>query len=240
MTFLSNPPRVVRLGELQSLNARVIALLAGRGGGKTRAEAELMTAPGLAFCAIDPAGELGRLLASSPDVDVLEVPRNWKMRPTFIPNLIGRLRAGGKVCLVASKMYREVPELVEAVVEAIWLQEVRNCVLVLEEVQRYAGQNRAGNSDAVRAAVEMGRNWACGVILATQRPASVDKEVLERADTLLLGRIQGARDADAVDDLLRMNVPNAAERASIIRAMLNLAPGTFIMRTPEHPPTVNQ
>lgn len=246
-TILSSAQEIT-LGLLPGLNARAIALTAARGAGKTRALREFMKAEGAVF-AIDPAGELGRLCEDDPNVEVVEVPSDFRnaalevkpgVQKPFLDWLVARMRAGRKVVCVVTEDRAQAPQFADAAVEALRRAHVRNLLLIGEEAQRFVGQSRGEQSDNFVMAVELGRNWGWGVIVASQRPASIDKEVLARCDTLLLGRVQHPRDVAACREMLELNIQDPATLEATLRAFLDLPAGHFILREPAHLPTVNQ
>lgn len=241
---MSDVVRDIELGRLPGLNARCIAFLGGRGSGKTTSLAEFARSPArLAVVAIDPAGELSRILASDPSFDVVEIPGGaWRAGIGGVAAwMSGRIREGGRVCFDLSDLYAaEAVEAVEAIVRGARTARGSDLLWLFEEAQRYISQKGDKTSEAVLQVAELGRNWRWGCIYASQRPASVDKEALERCDTLFLGRIQGSRDKAAVDDLLAMNIEDKQERAAILRRQFDLETGCFLMREPKHLPTVNR
>lgn len=234
------------VGGMKNLNARAIGFLAGPGAGKTTAlEQFFYGAHGLGVLGVDPGGELARRLEEVEGVTVVRLPVDYASRMvpgtklTILAWIVAEVKRGGKVCVDTSELWGSTTEAVEDIVGALWQSGARNLLLILEECQEYLGQS-ASCSQAVLRAFAIGRNKAWGRILATQRPADVDKRALERCDTLFLGRIQGYRDAAAVDGLLRVNLAGQAERQAIIHQMANLETGQFLLREPAHPPGVNK
>lgn len=241
----SGQPAPLSLEDLPGMNARAFGLLAGPGGGKTTALAALVFARGVrSVVAVDPAGELSRLVEDDARCVVVTVPADWREARVgdalVIPWVVGQARGGARVVVDLSGAYRSAPEFVDALAEALIQARPPDLLLIVEECQRFLGQSREGLSPALLAAWEMGRNWRWGRVLATQRPASVSKEALARCDTLLLGRMQQSHDVAAVRDLLSLNIPDAKEREEVLRAMFHFSPGEFILREPETPPGVNE
>lgn len=245
MTVLQGEPRALDVWALDGLNARAIGLLAGPGGGKTRAEAEFFHADGVGVVAFDPAGELARLVGDThPEAFVIQVPPGWQTakigKEPLLAWLARTMKAKGKVVFDLQSLYAGASEFIDPCLTMLHREGVRDLVCIFEECQLYLGEGRAGFSWEACRAVEIGRNWRWGRIIATQRPADVTKRVLERCDTLLLGRIQGYRDAEAVDSLLRLNIESKSERDAVLRGMRDLAAGNFVLRAPANPPGVNK
>lgn len=244
--ILTGTPRELNLSELPGLDARAVAFLAGPGGGKTTGLREFFNVRGMGVLGIDPAGELARRLEADPHVDVLHVPKNHegaRIGPARTPLadwVVGRLRDGGRVCVDLSRCYKDVAGITEGIVSAAWDGRVRRVLYVFEEAQRYMGQGTGKESDACYAVYEMGRNLECGRIAATQRPAELNKRVLARCDTWFLGRVSHPRDVDAYDEALELSIPARAERQAVLREMMNLQAGHFLLRTLGHLPTVNR
>lgn len=236
--MIGEKPRPFYLRDLEGLHARAFGVLAGPGGGKTRTIAELHGVDGAMFT-IDPVGELARQVDRlfPDDVQVWHVPPDYTSAE--LDWLADQLKGGRKVCAVVARPYTMAPGFADAAIAALVEAKVRELVLVVDEIQRVTPQSQAHFSYETLAAWEMGRNWSWGRFGTSQRPADVDKRVLERCDTLLLGRIQGARDAAAVDKLLELNVPDSDERDAIVRSLLHLEPGQFVLRSPAHPPKEN-
>ena len=242
--IVTGEPEPLVLHQMKSLNARTMAFLCGPGGGKTRALREFFETD-YAVLALDPAGELARLAEDDPRVQIVYVTRDWKDRPGLPAWIVAQLRKRAKVCVaIPPSLYTETVDVVESIVGACVEENegravrLADVVLLMEECQRYIPQS-GKTSAACLAAVEMGRNWRWGRIMASQRPAEVEKRALGRADTVFLGRVQHPRDVDAYDEALEMNIEDRAQRRATLRAMLNLEPGNFLLREGAHPPGVN-
>lgn len=229
----------VDIGELGGLNARSLAILAGPGGGKTEALVALHGAADVrAVLSFDPVGQLARRVEELELADVLDV--DTKTLPSEVLRWVaGTLRGGRSVCLnLRPAGFGAPPEVVDAVLPAI--EHVPDVLVIAEEAQRIVPQSmNPAYSYVFQEEVEIGRNHRHGRVVASQRAASVHKEVIARCDTLLLGRMQDATDVDAVRARLRLNIPNPVELEATLRAMLDLDAGCFLMREPANPPRVN-
>jgi uncharacterized protein len=82
------------------------------------------------------------------------------------------------------------------------MEDIRPRMLVWEEAQNYSPQKMDGAVARMAAAVEqlirLGRNWGFGSIIISQRPQSVNKETLNQAEMLFLGKMGGAQDRKAI------------------------------------------
>ncbi|HWG92548.1 MAG TPA: hypothetical protein VNZ52_17005 [Candidatus Thermoplasmatota archaeon] len=238
-------PTLIDLAGLENLTTRCIALLAGRGSGKTTS-LEAMTEAPCRVLAVDPVGELARRIEHREDVSLVKVPLDWRDRPKLIPRILEALRASARsrvVVVVPPGLYADtgpfVDALCQALLDALESGGLRDVVCLFEECQRYLGQSREGTSYAAIALVEMGRNWSCGVVMATQRPASAHKEALARADTFFVGRLYYPHDLNAVSDLLEAKVPDKVQRARLIQALPDMPTGHFLLSEPAHLPGAN-
>ena len=74
------------------------------------------------------------------------------------------------------------------------------CMLVFEEAQRFAPQVVKDQAllEAVDDLVRLGRNFGISTLLLSQRAQSVNKEVLNQAEVLLVGQVNGKQDRDAI------------------------------------------
>lgn len=229
--------------SLPNLNARAFGVVAGPGGGKTTLLEQFFRVPGVGVLAFDPAGELARRVEN--EAAVIRVPLDYATREAggsglTIPEYVAKeMRKKAKICLDFQDWWDSIVEPVDAITRAVYLAGAKDLLLLCEECHEYIPQD-GPMSKGVAKAFAAGRNWRWGRIAASQRPAEVNKKCLERCDTLFLGRLQGSRDALAVENLLDMNIRDKREREEVVRSMLNLDTGCFILREPRHVPTVNQ
>lgn len=80
-------------------------------------------------------------------------------------------------------------------------------LLVVDEAQNYAPEQNTGRLSAARDSFEElfeiateGRKFRCGLMIASQRPARVNKDVLSQCNTQLIFRLMSAEDLLAVRD----------------------------------------
>jgi hypothetical protein len=76
-------------------------------------------------------------------------------------------------------------------------------VVVFEEAQVFAPQRTSAGEERMLGAVEdivrLGRNYGLGSVLISQRPQSVNKEVLNQVEALFVGQISGPQERKAID-----------------------------------------
>jgi hypothetical protein len=80
-------------------------------------------------------------------------------------------------------------------------------LLVVDEAQNYAPEQNTGRLASARASFEAlfeiateGRKFACGLMVASQRPARVNKDILSQCNTQFIFRMVSVEDLDAVRD----------------------------------------
>ena len=78
-------------------------------------------------------------------------------------------------------------------------------LLVVDEAQNFVPEQQTGRLAAARASFEPifeiaseGRKFACGLLVASQRPARINKDVLSQCNTQLIFRMVNVEDLDAV------------------------------------------
>jgi hypothetical protein len=80
-------------------------------------------------------------------------------------------------------------------------------LLVVDEAQNYAPEQQTGRLASARSSFEAlfeiateGRKFRCGLLVASQRPARVNKDILSQCNTQLIFRMVSVEDLDAVRD----------------------------------------
>lgn len=76
-------------------------------------------------------------------------------------------------------------------------------VVVFEEAQVFAPQRTSNGEERMLGAVEdivrLGRNYGLGSVLISQRPQSVNKEVLNQVEALFVGQLSGPQERKAIE-----------------------------------------
>ncbi len=93
-------------------------------------------------------------------------------------------------------------------------------MVIFEEVQNFAPQRLTRGEErmlgAVTDVVRIGRNYAVGCMMLSQRPQSVNKEVLNMVECLFIGKMRAAQDRKAIKDwVTEQGVDNKAELAEL-------------------------
>lgn len=121
-------------------------------------------------------------------------------------HVIARLieESGGRVVFDVSDR-GDAPDLVAAMLRALFQfadglpEESRVGVLVLiDEVQQFIPQDKSVRIQEILDISQRGRKRGLGLVLATQRPAIVDKTALSQCDTQLVGLLPLQNDKEAV------------------------------------------
>jgi DNA helicase HerA-like ATPase len=80
-------------------------------------------------------------------------------------------------------------------------------LLIVDEAQNYAPEQNTGRLARARVSFEAmfevateGRKFNCGILIASQRPARVNKDVLSQCNTQFIFRMVSVEDLDAVRD----------------------------------------
>jgi hypothetical protein len=114
------------------------------------------------------------------------------------------VKDGGRVVFDVSQR-QDAPDLVGAILSSLFdaedhLQEQDRVpvLVVLDEVQRFVPQDRSVNVRQVTDLSTLGRKRGLGMVVATQRPALVDKTVLAQCNNQFVGHLGLKNDLDAV------------------------------------------
>lgn len=105
--------------------------------------------------------------------------------------------------------------------------------LIIEESQLIVPQSVQG--DAARMVgiyeeiIRLGRNYGIGVSMITQRPQSVNKEVLNQTECLFVGQINGSQERDA----LKKWITHQGMDPHLVDELPSLAVGTFYVWSPQ-------
>lgn len=224
------------------------AILAKKGAGKTNAAIVLIEeafAAGVPVVSIDPKGDHWGIRAGadgSPDgglpIAVFgglhgDIP----LEPTagmYVADLV-RSRGLSVVLDVSEFTVAERARFLSAFAERLYRHpEKAPVLLVLEEAHEYIPQQVRGENahmvGAFERLVKLGRHKGLGVVMVTQRSASLNKNVLTQADNLFLMRTTSPQDRAAVKAWMATN----DDAAGIVAEMPALQTGECWLLQPEH------
>lgn len=199
--------------------AQVIALVGIRGSGKTNSAgviAEELLDRGQQVVFIDPTdGAWGMrshypiFIFGGPHGDIPLGEHDGKTMAEFV--------VGERVPLILSLRHLRksaqrhfVTEFCEDLYHLKGRDQYRSpLTVIIDEAPLFVPQRVMGETARVVGAIEdlcaRGRNTGFGVILITQRPATVNKDVLSQADTIIAHRIIGPQDRKALAEWLEEN-----------------------------------
>jgi hypothetical protein len=107
--------------------------------------------------------------------------------------------------------------------------------LVIEESQLIVPQQVTGGGDTARMVgiyeeiIRLGRNYGIGVSMISQRPQSVNKEVLNQTECLFVGQVNGAQERDA----LKKWIVHQGMDTTLVNELPSLKIGTFYVWSPQ-------
>ncbi len=214
----------IHLAEGLDLNAEdllesAVGIIAKRGRGKSGAVKVLMeelTSVGLPFVALDPVGILWGIRSSfdgtGPGLPVLviggehgDVPLERKAGAAVADRII----AENISCVVD---FSEEPkaayrEFVRDFAHELFRKNDTPRMVILEEAPELVPQkvqgDRAETFEAVERLVSRGRNKGLGVVLVSQRAATINKDVLTQIDLLVVLGLAAPQDRKAIGDWIR-------------------------------------
>lgn len=122
-----------------------------------------------------------------------------------------------------------VYKLLEELFEKRKIQQISPLLLVIEESQNFAPEHEVkASSKIVRTIASEGRKFGLGLMVISQRPARVDKNVLSQCNTQIVMRMQNKNDLKAVSYA-------EAFSAGVEKEIKNLNPGTALILGQELP-----
>lgn len=227
------------------------AWIARKGGGKSYGAsklAELLHGAGVPLIVIDPVGIWwGLRLAADGFSPGLPIPviggRNGDVPLPPDEGLGERLAiwligANASAVIDVSEMRkaerkRFVAEFAEALFHAAKGKR-RPRMVVLEEAQTFAPQIAKGQErmlGAIEDIVRLGRNYGIGAMLVTQRPQSVNKEVLNQVECLFVGQLPAKHERDAIKGWIVAK--GDSELGDYVEKLPSLKVGDFFCWSPQ-------
>lgn len=236
---------------IQRAATETYAFLARKGAGKTFAAGvlvEQLLDAGVPVIIIDPIGNWGpglRLLADgkSPgypipvfggehgDVD-FDIEQGEALGQLVVE------RGLSAVIDVSHFRKNERKRFVADFAEAFFLYAKRSAnrrprILVLEEAQLFAPQRVQKGEERMLGAIEdvvrLGRNYSIGCVMISQRPQSINKEVLNQVECLFVGQLNAAHERKAIEDW----VLERKAAKGWTRDLPSLPVGTMIVWSPQ-------
>jgi hypothetical protein len=106
-------------------------------------------------------------------------------------------------------------------------------MIVFEEAQVFAPQRADRGAERLLGAVEdivrLGRNYGLGSTLISQRPQSVNKEVLNQVEALFVGQLNGPQERAAISAW----VSERGAGRGLLEELPRLQPGTMVLWSPQ-------
>jgi len=107
-------------------------------------------------------------------------------------------------------------------------------LLVLEEAQVFAPQRISKGEERMLGAIEdivrLGRNYGIGAAMISQRPQSINKEVLNQVECLLVFQINGSHERKAIEAWI---VDKGLDVAEMVRELPSLSIGEAFVWSPQ-------
>lgn len=232
--------------------ARTIAVFGQKGSGKTYLAmvlAEGMLEAGAQIVCLDPTGVWWGLKAegTGPGFPILvmggdhgDVPLAYTSG-TIVADFV--VKSGQSVVLDLShfesnaQQDRFVSDFAERLYRAM-SSERRPIHVMMDEADSFAPQNpRRGGLEprmlgAIETIVRRGRSRGLGMTMITQRPAVLNKNVVEQADLIIATRIVGKNDHAALNDMTRLRA-SKEQTHDFLSALPALANGYAYFWSPE-------
>lgn len=115
-------------------------------------------------------------------------------------------------------MKRFVADFAEALFQAAKRNRAARMV-VLEEAQLFAPQQSSGQErmlGAMESIVRLGRNYGLGSVMISQRPQSVNKEVLNQVEGLFVGQLTGPQERKTIEVWVGERAAGAKEAVKML------------------------
>ena len=179
----------------------------------------------LPFIIIDPEGEYFSLkerynIVWASNSKESDVPLDIDMIEGLIKETVKRM---GRLIIDTSESSDEF-EVVSRVMDTLYKIETElriPTILIVEEADRFAPQSGGDSVSALYEISRRGRKRGIGMVVVTQRPAMVDKNILSQCGNQLIGRLRTENDLKAV----KMFFSTSEEK----NALPNLETGDFFV-----------
>ncbi|MCD6547292.1 MAG: DUF87 domain-containing protein [Nanoarchaeota archaeon] len=205
-----------------------ICVIGQSGSGKSYAVAvicEELAKNGIGFCIIDTEGEYFSLKEKYPllwvgldensDINIQEIDLNLLAKKSIEKNI--------PVILDISEVANPI-EIVKKFVSAAYKIESslkQPYLIIIEEADKFVPQ-KGEYIKEIEEVSKRGRKRGLGLIIATQRPASVNKNILSQCNIQLIGRLTIKNDIDAVKHFF--------QNKEDLEKLPELKPGEFFVK----------
>jgi uncharacterized protein DUF87 len=229
--------------------ARTLAIIGQRGSGKSSTAtviAEEFCKASLPWMALDPVGVWWGLRAKADGSSGGFPVVVFGGERGDLPLEKGQGRKIAEAC-VAANVFAVIDLSRDS--KTTWRTIVRDFCHVLQELrpaeprhvfleeapefvpQRASHQLGAECKEIVERLVRLGRNWGYGATVLTQRPATVDKDVLSQCESLFVMRTSGAHDRRALREWMEAHQTDQHEAA--LDSLASLPDGTGWLWSPQ-------
>ena len=196
--------KIAENAKVSNATQRTITIIGGKGAGKTTLIKMLLDQEVSVLC-LDPLNVI------NGDIDAYRIP----IRKEDTEDHIGKtakiinnlLQKKKNVVLYFNEMLRE--EITEKMDWLFPLLNYKDGFLFLDEVHEFTPH--FSGSQEIHRFIRHCRNKNIGVVMSTQRPASVDTNVIGLTDYLVLFRITWKNDIEAVKELLKYRIETKEE-----------------------------
>jgi ABC-type cobalamin/Fe3+-siderophores transport system ATPase subunit len=191
--------------NIKNATQRTITVIGGKGTGKTTLIKMFLDQENTVLC-LDPLNVI-----KGKDIDAFRIPitkEDDEAKIKKIAQIVNSLLQKKKnVVIYFNEMLKT--EMVEKVDILFPLLQFKDGLVFIDEIHEFTPH--FSGSVEVHRAVRHWRNKNIGFVMSTQRPASVDTNVIGMTDYLILFRITWKNDIEAVKELLKYRIDNKEE-----------------------------
>lgn len=232
----------------ESVLEDVTAIVGRRGRGKTNTATVMVEeahAVGMRFCVADPVGVWHGLRSSrdgkAPGIPVVVMGGEHAMVPLEPASgkiIADFLAAPGPSVVLDFRLMRkaEITRFMADFLERLYFKNRESLLLVLDEADKFAPQRPFGDEARMLGAcedvVKMGRARGLHSILITQRPATLNKNVITQAGMLIAHGLPAPQDQKAIDAWIQERA-DEEHRAEFLETLGGLARGEAWVWAPE-------